>query len=404
MIVVRYLTDNWVIKQEVCWLMLLTKSLTGEEVARQIISVISTEMGISSDLVVGAMHDRASVNEVAMRTVKVIYQNLLDIGCFSQTLDRVGENMKTPILDEFFKAWVGMFSRSPKTRARWRALTGLPPPSYSVTRWWSRYEVLAKLMSTFGDVSNLLEEDDISPANASKLRAILEDAPMTRKLKMELAVTVDCMEPFVKATYNLEGDGYLALEVYERLSTLYIAITSKHMPNVKVMDKAEAGGNSSHEQRLLDYAEVCVTPAYDYFKAKFDHDLKPALMAFKSAHFFSPSKINTIRPSPSDINDLSVLPFLSSPVIEELKKELPDYLAQAEDVSPSVDPIVWWRDHAHKLPHWSQACKFITLIQPSSAAAERVFSLLANSSTTTKKVLSRTTFKHPLCYSITIVK
>ena len=247
--------------------MLLTKSLTGEEVARQIISVISTEMGISSDLVVGAMHDRASVNEVAMRTVKVIYQNLLDIGCFSHILDRVGENMKTPILDEFLKAWVGMFTRSPKTRARWRALTGLPPPSYSVTRWWSRYEVLAKLMSTFGDVSNLLEEDDISPANASKLRAILEDAPKTRKLKMELAVTVDCMEPVVKATYNLEGDGYLALEVYERLSALYIAITSKHMPNVKAMAKAEAGGNSSREQQLLDYAEVCVTPAYDYFKA-----------------------------------------------------------------------------------------------------------------------------------------
>ena len=181
---------------------------------------------------------------------------------------------------------------------------------------------------------------------------------------MELAVTVDCMEPFVKATYNLEGDGFLALEVYERLSALYIAITSKHMPNVKAMAKAEAGGNSLREQQLLDYAEVCVTPAYDYFKAKFDHDLKPALMAFKSARFFSPSKIYTIRPSPSDINDLSVLP---------------DYLAQAEDVSPSVDPIVWWRDHAHKLPHWSQACKFITLIQPSSAAAERVFSLLANS-------------------------
>ena len=130
--------------------------------------------------------------------MKVIYQNLLDIGCFSNTRDRVGETMKTPILDDFFKAWVGMFTRSPKARAKWRELTGLPPPSYSATRWWSRYEVLAKLMATFGDVSNMLEEDDISPANASKLRAILEDAPKTRKLKMELAVTVDCMEPFVK--------------------------------------------------------------------------------------------------------------------------------------------------------------------------------------------------------------
>ena len=104
---------------------------------------------------------------------------------------------------------------------------------------------------------------------------------------MELAATVDCMEPFVKATYNLEGDGFLALKVHEQLNALYIAITSKHMPNVKAMAKAEAGGNSLHEQQLLDYAKVCVTPAYGYFKAKFDQDLKPALMAFKYARFES---------------------------------------------------------------------------------------------------------------------
>ena len=84
---------RWVIRQDVCKLMLLPQSMTG---ARQIISVISTEMGISADLVVGAMHDRALVNEIAMRTVKVIYHNLFDIGCFSHTLDRVGENMRTP--------------------------------------------------------------------------------------------------------------------------------------------------------------------------------------------------------------------------------------------------------------------------------------------------------------------
>ena len=242
--------------------MLLTKSMSSEEVARQIVNAVSTEMGISFDLVVGAMHDRASVNTVAMRTVKVIYQNLLDIGCFSHTLDRVGENMKTPVLDEFFKAWIGMFTRSPKTRARWKSLTGLPPPSYSVTRWWSRYEVLAKLLSTFGDVSNLLEDDDISRANASKLRTILTDTSKTRKLKMELAATVDCMEPFVKATYNLEGDGFLALEVYERLSALYISVRSKHNPNVTAVAKKEARGNSACEKQLLDYADVCVKPAF----------------------------------------------------------------------------------------------------------------------------------------------
>ena len=167
--------------------------MTGEELVRQIITSISTEMEISSDLIVRAMHDRASVNLVAMRTANVIYQYILDIGCFWIEWVKIYPY-------EFSKAWIGMFTRSPKTRERWRSLTGLPLPSYSVTRWWSRYEVLAKLMVTFNDVSTL---QDISPR---KLQFILSETAKTRKLNMGFAANVDRMEPFVKATYNLEGD------------------------------------------------------------------------------------------------------------------------------------------------------------------------------------------------------
>ena len=44
-----------------------------------------------SNLIVAAMRDRASVNDVAMRTIKVVYNELLDVGCFSHTLNQVGE-------------------------------------------------------------------------------------------------------------------------------------------------------------------------------------------------------------------------------------------------------------------------------------------------------------------------
>ena len=60
------------------------------EIARQIITALSTELGIASHLVIAAMRDRASVNEVAMRTVTVLYNRILDVGCFSHTLDNVG--------------------------------------------------------------------------------------------------------------------------------------------------------------------------------------------------------------------------------------------------------------------------------------------------------------------------
>ena len=41
--------------------------------------------------------------------------------------------------------------------------------------------------------------------------------------------------------------------------------------------------------------------------------------------------------------------------------------------------VEWWKVHEEGLPNWSTAVKKVLLVQPSSAAAERVFSLLSAS-------------------------
>ena len=53
--------------------MLLAKSLTGEVLARQLIVCLSTELGISSDMLLASMHDRSSVNYAAMRTLNIVF-------------------------------------------------------------------------------------------------------------------------------------------------------------------------------------------------------------------------------------------------------------------------------------------------------------------------------------------
>ena len=68
-----------------------------------------------------------------------------------------------------------------------------------------------------------------------------------------------------------------------------------------------------------------------------------------------------------------------SEAIEGLKSELPNYQAAVEDVSPQIDPLEWWKHHSADLPKWASAAGRVALIQPSSAAAERVFSILASS-------------------------
>ena len=58
-------------------------------------------------------------------------------------------------------------------------------------------------------------------------------------------------------------------------------------------------------------------------------------------------------------------------------RTLPSLKVSLTNVSDEFDKLEWW-SHQHELPNWSKACKTALLIQPSSAAAERVFSLLKN--------------------------
>ena len=75
---------------------MLAKSLCGEEVAREVLTVLSTKLGIPGSRLIAIMRDRAAVNNVAVRTLAIMYLSAIDIGCFSHTLDHVGEKFRVP--------------------------------------------------------------------------------------------------------------------------------------------------------------------------------------------------------------------------------------------------------------------------------------------------------------------
>ena len=79
------------------------------------------------------------------------------------------------------------------------------------------------------------------------------------------------------------------------------------------------------------------------------------------------------------VDSLSVFPFLDNRELQQLKTELPNYIAACEDVDPSHDVLMFWKNHVRSLPHWSTAASKVAVVQPSSAAAERVFSILKRS-------------------------
>ena len=83
-VVMRFL-DCWEIKQRLIRMQILVKSMTGEELAREVLGVLCREYKLASDQVLAVMRDRASVNRVAMQHIKVMFPDLLDIGCYSHS-------------------------------------------------------------------------------------------------------------------------------------------------------------------------------------------------------------------------------------------------------------------------------------------------------------------------------
>lgn len=157
---------------------------------------------------------------------------------------------------------------------------------------------------------------------------------------------------------------------FEVLLTVDKSIHSAHMPNTQAVIGHLTGMPISSQlgQQWLSYAKRCVEPGLNYFKMKFNGELSGTVAAFKAARFFLPYKIHEMKPDASAIDDLKLFPFLDNvAVLNGLKVELPSYLAKAADVSQS---------------HGGRTIQKISLVglrQPSSAAAERVFSILKNS-------------------------
>jgi hypothetical protein len=67
-------------------------------------------------------------------------------------------------------------------------------------------------------------------------------------------------------------------------------------------------------------------------------------------------------------------------IISSLDRELAEYLAATDGVSISSEDkkLTLWAANSKTLPNWSALVQKLLLLQPSSASAERVFSLLNN--------------------------
>ena len=80
-----------------------------------------------------------------------------------------------------------------------------------------------------------------------------------------------------------------------------------------------------------------------------------------------------MKPTATSVDALKTFPFFRDEAINDLKLELPTYLAAADGTPREVNPLEWWEHNKVTLPKWSRGFCRVVLVQPSSASVERVF-------------------------------
>ena len=123
------------------------------------------------------------------------------------------------------------------------------------------------------DVEQYLQEaevDRIAPRIIPLLQAILADPERLVNLKLELAATINVGKHFVKATYELEGDGPLVFSCYEKLKAVAETFQAPHFPNTRAVVVAIANEGATQVAATLEqWAKACVQQAIQWFLQKF---------------------------------------------------------------------------------------------------------------------------------------
>eukprot|EP00117_Sycon_ciliatum_P019733 scpid82857/ scgid17792/ len=100
-VVVRFIEKDFSIHQALVRLQLAAKSLSGQQVAHLLLYTLSNMYQVEPLCLIAAMRDWASVNNLGIRSIQPLYNQMMYVSCFSHTLDHVGEKVESEELGSF---------------------------------------------------------------------------------------------------------------------------------------------------------------------------------------------------------------------------------------------------------------------------------------------------------------
>ena len=207
-------------------------------------------------------------------------------------------------------------------------------------------------------------------------------------LKLELAMSVDAYDLFVRHCYTLEGDSVLVFRVYDCIMELQqhvvlvrqggagtpntravaLTIVEQQFPQLLAAVKAQRVVALVQEQLAK------VERSFVYFETTIIANMAENLAIYKAFRLFDPARIDILGANADEVEaQLKLIPFFDDNEVAALMAELPTYraLVIGEGVGGNVDREAWWAGKAAApgVGRWYAGATMVMICQPSSAAA-----------------------------------
>lgn len=148
-------------------------------------------------------------------------------------------------------------------------------------------------------------------------------------------------------------------------------------------------GLDDYEVAWLEYGKWMLVQGFEYFESVVLGQLSNNMLFYKCARLCNPMGMRDYAFSAQTVKDamaveqlLVFAPLLKAISVDGLVDELPAYMEAVADIDAtvscrSIDKIMpFWASRQKEMPTWCALVRVVTTVTPSSAAAERVFSIM----------------------------
>jgi hypothetical protein len=212
----RVVTYDWWIKEPLVSIKLLKKTPNGAELAHSILSILQEDLQLDLSNWRAASKDRHATNQAAINRISADYPvTPFAADCNAHTVSHVPEKFMADELQSLLKPWRKGLANGGSLPLLFYESFRVRPRKGTGVRFYIQWEQCMQihkvgLENILRAIVDVCVQRKYSEKSMKKMQAKAQDPVTLAKAIVQLAAICSAGLPFCQATYNLEGDGFLA--------------------------------------------------------------------------------------------------------------------------------------------------------------------------------------------------